>query len=111
MRDARAREDDPGIAAVTDAPRCMTAPTGELACVSPRRLLLPEADGPWQREHAPEREIHAPARCDRLRRVDDRRVLAFGPACGLYVSHDLGGVWRAMSTPLARTSMSSGSER
>lgn len=100
MRDARSRVEDPGIAAVTDAPRCMTAPTGELACVSPRRLLLPAADGPWQREHAPEREIHAPALCDRLRRVDDRRMVAFGPACGLYVSHDLGGVWRAMSTHL-----------
>jgi hypothetical protein len=99
-RDARARDDDPGLAAVTDAPRCMTAPTGELACVSPRRLLLPDHDAPWRREHSPQREIHAPARCDRLRRVDDRRVVAFGPACGLYVSHDLGGVWRAMSTHL-----------
>ena len=100
VRAARAREDDPGLAAVTDAPRCMTAPTGELACVSPRRLLLPDDDGPWSRERPVQREISAPARCDRLRRVDDRRVVAFGPACGLYVSHDLGGVWRAMSTHL-----------
>lgn len=99
-RDARAREDDPGLAAVTDAPRCMTATTGELACVSPRRLLLPDGDAPWRRDQAPQREIKAPARCDRLRRVDDRRVVAFGPACGLYVSQDLGGVWRAMSTHL-----------
>ena len=99
-RDARAREEDPGLAAVTDAPRCMTAPTGELACVSPRRLLLPDGDAPWRREHAPQREINAPGRCDRLRRIDDRRVVAFGPSCGLYVSPDLGGVWRAMSTHL-----------
>ncbi len=97
-RDARARDDDPGLAAVTDAPRCMTAPTGELACVAPRRLLLPDRDVPWRREHSPQREIRAPAQCDRLRRVDDRRVVAFGPACGLYVSRDLGGLWRAMST-------------
>lgn len=100
VRDARAREDDPGVAAVTDAPRCMTAPTGELACVSPRRLLLPDGDGPWRRDQPTQREISAPARCDRLRRVDDRRVVAFGPSCGLYVSQDLGGVWRAMSTHL-----------
>ena len=59
-----------------------------------------EGDAPWRREHAPQREIKAPARCDRLRRVDDRRVVAFGPACGLYVSQDLGGLWRAMSTHL-----------
>lgn len=97
-RDARARDDDPGLAAVSDAPRCMTASTGELTCVAPRRLLLPRRDVPWRREHSPQREIRAPARCDRLRRVDDRRVVAFGPACGLYVSRDLGGLWRAMST-------------
>lgn len=97
-RDARARDDDPGVAAVTDAPRCMTAPTGELACVAPRRLLLPDGDAPWRRDHSPQREIRAPGRCDRLRRVDDRRVVAFGPACGFYVSRDLGGLWRAMST-------------
>lgn len=100
VRDGRARDADPGLAAVTDAPRCMTAPTGELACVAPRRLLLPDHDAPWRRDRPTQREISAPARCDRLRRVDDRRVVAFGPACGLYVSRDLGGVWRAMSTHL-----------
>ena len=97
LHDTRALDDDPAAMASRDLPRCATAVTGELTCLAPHRLVLPATDVPWNRERPTQREVHAPAHCDRLRRIDDRRVAALGRGCGFFVSHDLGGMWRAMS--------------
>lgn len=86
QRAARARDDAGNPPAVL--PRCTSTPTGARVCVDQGRAVLDA------------REIHAPAGCEHLRVVDDRRVVAFGPTCGIFVSHDLGGLWRPVASSL-----------
>lgn len=98
VRWARELRDDPTLGG--EAPRCSTAPTGRLVCMQEGRLVLPETGGEWNAERREEREVRAPGGCEHLRMLDDRRVLAFGPSCGVYLSSDLGGRWRALATNL-----------
>lgn len=84
-----------------EAPHCAGTPFGELACMDTHRLMLPDEDGD-------DHEIVAPASCDRVRMIDDRRALAFGPSCGVYVSTDRGGMWRSLATSLDPSRMAPG---
>lgn len=83
-----ARERDENGNAPTVLPRCTATPTGALVCTDPGRAVLGA------------REIHAPAGCTHLRVIDDRRVIAHGDTCGVYVSNDLGGIWRPLASTL-----------
>lgn len=93
---ARSLADDPTVA--VEPPRCGAGFGNALVCTQHQRLVLVDADAPWSRDRPAQREIRAPAACDHVRLVDDRRVVAFGRHCGLYVSNDLGGGWRALAT-------------
>ncbi len=86
---ARTLTDDPRTEA--EAPHCGSGPSGELVCMDAGRLVLPGTG-----EHG--YEVHAPAGCEHVRLVDDGRMVAFGPGCGLFVSTDRGGLWRAAAT-------------
>lgn len=86
---ARALAEDP--TSTDDPPRCASTPRGALVCMDARRLVFPSGSGRAL-------ELTAPAGCERVRMLDDRRVLAFGPSCGVYASQDRGGLWRRMST-------------
>lgn len=97
----RARYDDRARAAARalaeeaderiDPPHCASTPHGALACMDARRVVFPDL-----RERGV--EVVAPAACERVRVLDDHRMLAFGPSCGVYLSNDRGGLWRRMST-------------
>jgi len=100
---ARSLADDPSLG--VEAPRCGSGYGGALVCTQHQRLVLVNAEAPWSRDHPVQREIRAPAGCEHLRLVDDRRVLAYGRGCGLYVSSDLGGLWRALATRAERGAM------
>ncbi len=93
---ARAVADDPTLR--EEPPRCGTGFASALVCTQHQRLVLVDAEAPWSRDRPVQREIRAPAGCEHVRLVDDRRVVAFGRGCGLYVSNDLGGRWRALAT-------------
>lgn len=86
QRAARARDDSGN--APTVLPRCASTPTGARVCTDSGRAVLDA------------REVHAPAGCEHLRVIDDRRVVAFGPTCGIFVSPDLGGLWRPVASTL-----------
>lgn len=83
---ARAMSEVPPDEAVI--PRCVTTPAGARMCLDSGRARVGD------------REVHAPGGCERMRAIDDRRLIAFGASCGSFVSTDLGGVWRPMSTSL-----------
>jgi photosystem II stability/assembly factor-like uncharacterized protein len=86
---ARALVDEPDDR--LDSPHCASTPHGALACLDARRVVFPDL-----RERGV--EVMAPAACERIRVLDDHRMLAFGPSCGVYLSNDRGGLWRRMST-------------
>lgn len=87
---ARALAEDPHADEV-DAPRCATTPHGLIVCTDARRAVFPAM-------HPRPVAVSAPAGCERLRMLDDHRMMAFGPSCGVYLSVDRGGLWRRMST-------------
>ncbi|MEZ4407772.1 MAG: sialidase family protein [Polyangiales bacterium] len=55
---ARAMSEDPTLGG--EAPRCMTAPTGALACVQAGRLVMPDPDGEWSVARPAQRGVRAP---------------------------------------------------
>lgn len=83
---ARAMSDVPAENRVV--PRCVTTPAGARMCLDSGRARVGT------------REVHAPAGCERMRAIDDRRLIAYGASCGSFVSTDLGGVWHALSNSL-----------
>lgn len=91
---ARALAEDPR-ASDLDAPHCDSVAGGLLACSDPGRLRLLR---PGQMRA---QEIHAPSACEHVRQVDAARTFAFGPSCGIYLSTDRGGLWRALSQSFA----------
>jgi photosystem II stability/assembly factor-like uncharacterized protein len=86
---ARALAEDSSAAA--DPPRCGATPGGALVCRDARRIVFG-----LDRDHV--YEVSAPAGCERVRVLDDERVMAFGPSCGVYLSADRGGIWRPVTT-------------
>lgn len=99
---AHTLSDDPS--AEGEAPRCAQTPGGQLMCTDSGRLVLPDAGH--------RAEVHAPAHCDRLRLLDDQRMVAFGPTCGVLISTDRGGLWRSVSSATtARTGTTLGGGR
>lgn len=93
---ARTLVDDPSLR--QSPPRCSAGFGNTLVCTQHQRLTLVDTDAPWDRDRPAQRVIRPPSGCPHLRLVDDRRVLAFGEGCGVYVSTDLGGRWRTLAS-------------
>lgn len=81
------------------SPRCIKGPGHTIACIDPGRVRLLSHSGRAE-------EIHAPSNCEYILPMDHRRMVAFGPSCGLYVSTDRGGWWRMVAQSLAQRTRS-----
>lgn len=74
------------------AVRCRNGPADTIECQDESRTRLVEGA-------ARDLEIYAPGQCESITALDTRTTVAFGPACGLLVSGDRGGLWRQRSAP------------